>query len=113
MDLGRQYFVLFRDAISILTFSLNAAEQSLAETVPQMVTKLQETRTKRLLKLEKDAAEAKKQIEQRSAETCIMNTAHLGEFQAKAKAKLDTATQEWNEAMTALKNLSRQHKTGL
>jgi electron transfer flavoprotein alpha/beta subunit len=99
-----------REAIGILTFSLNTAEQSLSESLPQVVSKLQEGRSKRLRKLEQQAGEHKKQIDQRSAETCVMNSAHLEEFQNKAKAKLEHAKQEWTTSINALKAISQQFK---
>jgi predicted nucleotide-binding protein len=82
----------------------------LAESLPQVVTKLQEGRSKRLKKLDQQAIDSKKQIEQRSQETCIMNSTHLEEFQVKAKVKLETSHQDWAASMSAIKALVKQLK---
>ena len=82
--------------MNILTFSLGTAEQSLSEVSPQVVAKLQEGRQKRLKRLDQSAVDSKKAIEQRSAETCAVSTAHLEEFQIKAAKKVEHAQKEWS-----------------
>ena len=67
-----------------LSFSLSTAEQSLQESQPHVVTKLVEGRNKRLKILEKSLHERKRDLDQRSAETCAVSSAHLDGFQVKA-----------------------------
>ena len=88
--------------MNILTFSLGTAEQSLSELSPHVVTKLQEGRNKRLQRLEQSATASKKAIEQRSAETCAVSTAHLEEFQVKAGKKVEQAQRDWDQFMADL-----------
>lgn len=84
------------DICNVLSFSLNTAEQALTETQPQVVAKLVEGRTKRLKAIEKQSNERKKDIDQRSAETCAVSSSHLEAFKVKAieasrLASIDTA----------------------
>ena len=65
-------------------FSLNTAEQSLAEAQPHTVAKLVEGRNKRIKLIEHSYKGKMKDIEQRSAETCAVNSNHLENFQKKA-----------------------------
>jgi len=72
------------DICNVLSFSLNTAEQALHETQPQVVAKLSEGRSKRLKIIEKQSNERKRDIDQRSAETCAVSSNHLEAFKAKA-----------------------------
>lgn len=77
-------YVIFREIQNVLTFSINTAEQSLAESQPHTVAKLVEGRNKRIKLIEHSYKGKMKDIEQRSAETCAVNTSHLEQFQKKA-----------------------------
>ena len=113
---------------NILIFSLNTAEQSLLEVQPHVVTKLAEGRTKRLKTIEKMHKEARKDLEQRSLETCnvrIVNfhfyflwynissiqlifkvsTAHLEGFVVKAEKKNKESNEKSTEAVLRLREL--------
>jgi len=81
----------YKELCNILSFSLNTSEQALKETQPHVVDKLIEGRTKRILALEKINKERKKDIDQRSAETCAVSSTHLESFSVKAQAKYDAA----------------------
>ncbi len=91
--------------MSILTFSLGTAEQSLSEVLPHVVNKLQEGRQKRLRALELVAKEKKRDIEQRSAETCAVNSTHLEEFHKKATIKYKAAQDDWKSYSDKLKSI--------
>lgn len=84
---------------NILTFSLSTAEQSLNEVLPHVVVKLAQGREKRLKLLEQTTNGRRRDLEQRSADTCAVNTAHLEAFQQKA-AKNNAAAQEMTHAAT-------------
>lgn len=75
---------MIREVQNVLIFSIGTAEQSLNETQPHVVVKLVEGRKKRLKLLENTLIGRMKDIDQRSAETCAVNTAHLEGFQKKA-----------------------------
>lgn len=77
---------LYREIQHILTFSLSTAEQSLNETQPQVVEKLVQGREKRLKLLDLTTNGRRKDLDQRSADTCAVNSAHLDGFQKKAAA---------------------------
>ena len=81
----------YKELCNILSFSLSTSEQALKETQPQAVEKLVEGRTKRILALEKLKKERKKDIDQRSAETCAVSSSHLESFTVKAQGKYDIA----------------------
>jgi hypothetical protein len=49
---------------------VETAEQMLTDLNPQLVIKLQESRQRRMLLLEREVKEKRKDIEQRSVETC-------------------------------------------
>ena len=69
-----------------MTFSLSTAEQSLNEVQPHVVVKLCQGREKRLQLLEQNNQLRKRDLDQRSADTCAVNSAHLDGFQKKAEA---------------------------
>lgn len=81
-------FFLYRDVLNVLTFSLNTAEQSLVELQPHVVAKLIEGRNRRVQTLEQTFKAKMKDVEQRSSETCAVNSQHLEQFQKKAQQKL-------------------------
>jgi hypothetical protein len=85
-----------------LTFSLSAAEQALADSVPHVVVKLQEGRARRLRQLERAVALQMKEIELRSAETCAANTSHLEGFRKKAEDNTKTAKEMTSQAAEKL-----------
>ena len=80
-----------REVQNILAFSLSTAEQSLNETQPHVVTKLVEGRRKRLKLLEFTLSGRMRDIDQRSAETCVVNSTHLEAFHKKAVDNCKTA----------------------
>ena len=84
-----------KDLNNVLSFSLQTAEEVLQESQPHVVTKLLESRTKRVKSLEKAATERRKEVDQRSAETCAVNTQHLEGFQVKAQEKHDGIQKEY------------------
>ena len=89
--------------MNVLSFSIKTAEQSLAEIQPAAVAKLVEGRSKRLKQMEQTNKERLKDIDQRSAETCAVSTAHLKGFKTKAEEKLKAAAVETKRAMDDLK----------
>jgi hypothetical protein len=90
---------LCREVQSILTFSLSTAEQSLNEVLPHVVVKLVQGREKRLKLLEQTTNGRRRDLDQRSADTCAVNSAHLDGFQKKA-ATNNAAAQEMTHAAT-------------
>ena len=84
-----------KDVNNVLNFALQTAEEVLQESQPHVVTKLLESRTKRMKSLEKAAIERRKEVDQRSAETCAVNTQHLEGFQLKAQEKHDGIQKEY------------------
>ena len=75
------------------------------ETQPHVVGKLTEARQRRMAQLERDAAERKRDLEQRSSETCAVSTVHLENFQVKAEQKVQLATAESQDVVLSLQNL--------
>jgi len=88
-----------KEVQSIIAFSLNTAEQALNDVQPQMVDKLVQGRTKRLKLLEQSTQVRMRDLDQRSADTCAVNTAHLNGFQRKA-ADNNIAAKEMTHAAT-------------
>lgn len=86
-------------------FCLETAEQALLETQPQIVNKLNESRQRRMTVLERDANERKRDLEQRSMETCVVSTSHLETFQVKAEGKCKTAAEESQEVVLSFQKL--------
>lgn len=103
------HFSLYsRDLQNVLLFSLDTAEQMLSEINPQLVVKLQESRNKRMFLLEKEVKEKRKDIEQRSMETCAVSTTHLESFQSKAELKCKLAAEESQNGLLLLQNILQQ-----
>jgi hypothetical protein len=90
---------------NILNFSLSTAEQSLTEVLPHVVVKLVQGREKRLKLLEHTTGLRKKDLDQRSADTCAVNSAHLDGFQKKAVANNAAAKEMTRVATAQLLNL--------
>ena len=67
----------FRERQNILLFSLDAAEQSLTEVQPHVMTKLIENRTKRLRDLEKAQKVLTNDLDQRSKDICAVRYHHI------------------------------------
>jgi hypothetical protein len=97
-----------RDLQGVLWFCVETAEQMLTDLNPQLVTKLQESRQKRMLLLEREVKEKRKDIEQRSVETCAVSTTHLESFQLKAELKCKTAAEESQAVLLTLQNILHQ-----
>ena len=93
------FFFVYREIQNILTFSLSTAEQSLNEVQPHVVLKLVQGREKRLKLLESSTNGRRKDLDQRSADTCAVNSAHLDGFQKKAMANNNVA-KEMTQAAT-------------
>ena len=89
---------------NILAFSLSTAEQSLNELQPHAVMKLVQGREKRLKLLEQSNHGRMKDLDQRSADTCAVNSAHLDGFQKKAVANNAIAKEMTHEATKKLLN---------
>ena len=98
---------LIRDVQNVLFFCLETAEKTLSETLPHVVAKIAEGRSKRMAALEKTATDRRRDIEQRSAETVTTSSAHLESFQTKAEKKLKEAEAEASMALTQLKESVR------
>jgi hypothetical protein len=88
---------------------VETAEQMLTDLNPQLVIKLQESRQRRMLLLEREVKEKRKDIEQRSVETCAVSTTHLESFQLKAEMKCKLAAEESQSALLGLQNIL-QHR---
>ena len=82
---------------------MDTAEKALTEALPHVVDKLVEGRGKRLRLLEESAKERRKELEQRSAETCAVSSAHLESFLLKAERNLEIASGSYSEALELLK----------
>ena len=95
----------YKELCNILSFSLSTSEQALKETQPQVVEKLVEGRTKRILSLEKLNKERKKDIDQRSAETCAVSSSHLESFTVKAQSKYDMAEELTKHQLNELESI--------
>jgi hypothetical protein len=89
----------------VLWFCIETAEQALLETQPHVVNKLNESRQRRMHVLERDANERKRDLEQRSMETCVVSTSHLETFQVKAEGKCKVAAEESQEVVMSLQKL--------
>lgn len=88
-----------REVQGILTFALSTAEQSLNDVQPHVVVKLVQGREKRLKLLEQATQGRRRDLDQRSADTCAVNSAHLDGFQKKA-ATNNVAAKEMTHAAT-------------
>lgn len=93
---------LYREVQGILTFSLSTAEQSLNEVLPHVVVKLAQGREKRLKLLEQTTNGRRRDLDQRSADTCAVNSAHLDGFQKKAAANNAMAKEMTSAAVRKL-----------
>ena len=72
---------------NVFGFCLETAEQMLQDINPSLIVKIRESRYKRLQLLDRDIKERRKDIEQRSLETCTVNTSHLESFQLKIEMR--------------------------
>eukprot|EP00602_Paraphysomonas_sp_CaronLab_P012424 CAMPEP_0185040182 /NCGR_PEP_ID=MMETSP1103-20130426/37941_1 /TAXON_ID=36769 /ORGANISM="Paraphysomonas bandaiensis, Strain Caron Lab Isolate" /LENGTH=500 /DNA_ID=CAMNT_0027579375 /DNA_START=133 /DNA_END=1635 /DNA_ORIENTATION=+ len=97
-----------RDLQNVIWFCLETAEQTLGDTHPHVVSKLTESRSKRVAALEREALERKKDLEQRSSETCAVSTSHLETFQTKAEIKCKKAAEESQAVLLSLQKLLTQ-----
>ncbi len=88
-------------------FSINTAEQSLNEAQPHVVAKLVEGRKKRLKLLEHSIGGRMREIDQRSKETCAVNSAHLEGFQKKASDNSKVAELMTKAAVAKLTDMLR------
>lgn len=77
----------------------------LTDINPQLIIKLKESRNKRMLILDRDMKEKRKDIEQRSIETCAVSTSHLESFQLKAEMKCKVAAEESQNVLLSLEKI--------
>jgi hypothetical protein len=89
----------------ILTFSLSTAEQSLNDVLPHVVVKLAQGREKRLKLLEQTTNGRRRDLDQRSADTCAVNSAHLDGFQKKAATNNAMAKEMTHAAVKKLMSI--------
>ena len=92
----------FKELCNILSFSLSTSEQALKESNPQVVEKLVEGRSKRILALEKINKERKRDIDQRSVETCAVSSTHLESFSVKAQTKYASVEEQTQNCINEL-----------
>ena len=89
----------------MLSFCLETSLQTLYEVQPQVVEKLNESRVKRLSLLEKEVMIRRKDLDQRSAETCAVSSTHLEAFQEKSKLKHKKAAEETEAVFSEIKQI--------
>lgn len=89
----------------MLQFSISTAEQSLEEVLPHVVVKLVQGRERRLKLLEHELRSRMKDVEQRSADTCAVSTAHLETFQRKAECNSKAAKEMTEAAVRKIKSI--------
>jgi hypothetical protein len=94
-----------RDIQSVLGFCLETAEKALNETQPQIVERLHESRRKRTTLLEREVMLRRKDLDQRSAETCAVSSTHLEAFQEKSAVKHKKATEEAEALFLEIQNI--------
>jgi hypothetical protein len=94
-----------REVQGILTFSLSTAEQSLNDVLPHVVVKLAQGREKRLKLLEQTTNGRRRDLDQRSADTCAVNSAHLDGFQKKAATNNAMAKEMTHAAVKKLMSI--------
>ena len=75
------------------------------ELQPQIVLKLQEGRNKRIKFCEKTYQSRRKDLEQRSLETCVVSSTALEGFKTKAEKKLLEAEGEIKKAVEILNSM--------
>jgi hypothetical protein len=84
---------------------LETAEKSLNETQPQIVERLHDSRRKRTTLLEREVAARRKDLDQRSAETCAVSSTHLEAFQEKSALKHKKAAEETEALFNEIQNI--------
>mgnify|MGYP003385002287 CR=1 FL=1 len=70
-----------------------------------MVTKLHESRLKRTSLLDRDILARRKDLDQRSAETCAVSSSHLEAFQEKSAMKHKKACEETEALFTEIQHI--------
>lgn len=78
---------------------------------PSLIIKIRESRHKRLQLLDRDIKERRKDIEQRSLETCTVNTSHLESFQLKAEQKYTKIMEESKRIYNNFEDILNQHNS--
>lgn len=95
----------------MIGFCLETAEKALNETQPQVVEKLHDSRRKRTTLLEREVLGRRKDLDQRSAETCAVSSTHLEAFQEKSVIKHKKAAEETETLFNEVQNiLSIKHR---
>lgn len=78
---------------------------------PSLIVKIRESRYKRLQLLDRDIKERRKDIEQRSLETCTVNTSHLESFQLKAEQKYSKIMEDSKKLYIHFEEILNQQNT--
>jgi hypothetical protein len=97
--------MLCRDVQNVLGFCLETAEKALHEVQPQVVMRLHESRIKRTALLEREVIVRRKDLDQRSAETCAVSSTHLEAFQTKSAVKHKKAAEETEAMFAVIQNI--------
>lgn len=95
----------FSELLDILTFAVTTTEQTLNEVQPQVVVKLVEGRKKRLKQCDRQFNNRKKDLEQRSVETCLVSSTALDGFKEKAEKNLKLAESEMQKVLAVFNDL--------
>lgn len=94
-----------RDVQNVLAFCLETAEKSLNEVQPEVVARLHESRIRRTKLLEKEVMERRKDLDQRSAETCAVSSTHLEAFEEKSKIKHKRMAEETQAVLAEIQHI--------
>mmetsp|Transcript_23275 Transcript_23275/g.39445 ORF Transcript_23275/g.39445 Transcript_23275/m.39445 type:complete len:631 (-) Transcript_23275:128-2020(-) len=107
LDKDRAYSELkfARDIQCVIGFCLETAEKALNETQPQVVERLHDSRRKRTTLLEREVMVRRKDLDQRSAETCAVSSTHLEAFQEKSVIKHKKAAEETETLFNEIQNI--------
>ena len=84
---------------------METAEKSLNEVQPEVVARLHESRIRRTKLLEKEVMERRKDLDQRSAETCAVSSTHLEAFEEKSKIKHKRMAEETQAVLAEIQHI--------
>lgn len=90
---------------SVLAFCLETSLKSLAEEQPKVAGRLHESRLKRSAVLEREVTARRRDLDQRSAETCAVSSSHLEAFQVKSALKHKKAAEETEALFAEIQNI--------
>jgi hypothetical protein len=94
-----------RDIQNVVGFCLETAEKSLNEVQPEVVSRLHQSRMKRTSVLEREVMARRKDLDQRSAETCAVSSTHLEAFQTKSAIKHKKAAEDAEALFLEIQNI--------